>query len=362
MANVDNEYSFGRLTNKELANFNEEVGRTYAWRGSPVTLIRDELLPHSQLLPQYLFQMSGLSFYLSSVLKTKDLYGRDESRDQVMAYVKREDQAILPRVFWRGITSGSWRVAPCAYRWGPYSKGLGGHYVQETRLFEGLVSSLEEIEEVGDIAQHNGDVLYDSFIWEGDFNEKYPSKRPQWLTYPDETSVFRDGGIFYPLTHFAPGSYRVKDWDKGVNMTNWFLKFDFDKSELAGFVPDFRQLPSMTRGYHHTLLGQVSVEEFTSVLSGRPIKWVMGLDKEGRAWVDRIVFTDVDINTYGIYSEVINVGSLVNKPVERLSNVTALREGEEYVRFDDKHADITLLLYQLAPIKQYRDLKFGNIA
>lgn len=360
MANIDNEYYFGRITQNERNDFNQMLEEKYIWRESPTLLIRDELLPHQQFQPQFIFQQGERSFYLTSLLTPTDPHQR-EPRDQIMAYVIQEgERDIQPRVFFRSVTSGSWRVVPCGRRWGTYSKGLGVHYTQETKVQEDLITCLEQVEDESPAQVYGWDVLLKQFVWDGEFLDKYPPKRPLWLTYPDEMTVIDNKGLLYPLTHFRPSSYRVDEWDKGTDIAAWLAKFDFGKPEIAGFVPDFTQPPLGTHTYRHTLLGQVYVEDFSAQFQGVPIKWSMAFDQDKRVWVDRIVPTDFPVNTYGVYSAVLNSGAITNKPIDRKGNVTLLKKGSDCIEFDGEHADITPLLYQLAPIKQYRDLKFGK--
>ena len=342
-------YQFRLLTDQEKNLF-----RNLPRDSSQFPLTRD-LLGKTEIQPTGVVSIFGTDFFVGKVLKTDD-------RDQAIMFVKNEKGFWLPRGFYKSISDGGWRS--CPYTDGThYSKGSDIHYTQETKPHQSLIRYLDESEALGHIAElwkkfgvnplpmpgrPRGirNLLYENFQY------RSTDSKPLWYTYDQEVKKYNDMGILSQFQRFPPGDYGKESM--GTDFAKAFEEFDFYKNELKGFLPDFKKQSLSILKVKHTLLGPITLEAYDATLNGRPIQWVMGFDRTGRVWIDRIAFMDVGINTYGISPEVIDSGALTNKPIEYHSQIAALKNDRDYRSFNDQYADITPLLDHLLPIKQFR--------
>lgn len=185
---------------------------------------------------------------------------------------------------------------------------------------------------------YRGDIIYDYFAIL-DLN------KDGVYSYESETRMYNDAGLLRDFKRFAPGSYN------SIDVTGK----DFESFRYPnGFIPDFTKGPIKIQNNKHTLLGNTVLETYLGELSGRSVAWVFARDRQGRIWIDRIYFPGADINTYGVYEEVINSGALTNKPLEYRSQVGRVDAGF-YRDFDSTYVDITPLISRLLPVKLYRD-------
>lgn len=301
------------------------------------------LLFNPELRPTGVLKIDDKEFYVGKIWST------DSGRDQAVMFVKNGSGVLMPRVLYKSKSDGGWRSCPGLEDGYRYSKGLGFHYTQETKPHENIIRYLEEADKTGHrSASYSTDVIEEYF--DG-------GKSSGWNSFDKEVALYDDKGVLREFQKYPPGYYtkeKLKNLGGEISLPTKFKELDFSNPGLKEFLPNFSQPPVKTGRTKHTLLGYINIEAFTAKLNGRPVEWVMAYDKNGRVWVDRIAFLDAKINSYGVSSEVINSGALTNKPLEYVSQVTALEKGRDYQEFDSRYADITPLLDNLLPIRQFR--------
>lgn len=342
-------YQFRQLSREEEKGFNNLT------RDANQFPLTRSLLSYDEFKPTGVVTVSGVDFYVGSVLKTND-------RDQAVMYVRGQGGYFYPRAFYKSQSDGGWRSCPYVTDY-LYSKGRSIHYTQETKPHQSLLQYLEDSDQSGHKVNllskwrvflgkiKRQEVVTDPLRYFFQYHQKR-DPRPQWYTYDQEVRKYDDHDVLAEFQKYAPGFY-----DKsflGTDFAEVFKNFDFSRDGLSGFVPDFKLPPFHRMNMTHTLLGQITLESYAASLNGQPIQWVMAFDKSGRVWIDRITFRGVGVNSYGVSPEVIDSGALTNKPVEYQSLVDALNPGIDYKKFNGRYVDITPLLDNLLPIKQFR--------
>ena len=272
-------------------------------------------------------------FYLSAVIQTPWYL-------EAVMYTKLSDGRIVPRILYKSNSDGGWRSTPGYYAGGGFSKGRGVSYTQETKPHEAINRYFNEMRYIQDF--HLSLLLLKFEISTLD---------PSVNTFMSEQTIYNDRDALKEIQKYPPGSYSVVG--KGVNFGQTFSQFNFSSQALVGFVPNFNVAPETVETSKHTLLGDITLETYPGVLQGRPVKWVMAYDNQGRTWIDRIYFADTSVNSYGVYSEIINSGALTNKPLEYRNLISQLQPNTDYVDFNKEYVDITPLLANLLPIRQF---------
>lgn len=316
-----------------------------------------ELMQTPDFRPTEMIKTGDEIFYAGAVIKNGD---RDQA---IMYYFDQKNNRLIPRVFYKSNSDGGWRSCPgYLSQYHIYSKGNNIHYTQETKPSAELVNYLESQSDLNNVVHFRGDALKKYF----DIPKDAP--KPEWYSFDNECKEFDDKGVLAKFQKFPPGHYSERalakhlDYDTMYDLMQDgkypldqdFSKFNFDTLELKKFKPDFSKTPEagITK---HTLLGDVNTMSFSAELNGRPVKWTFAYDKDGRVWVDRIVFTDADVNSYGVPAEVIDSGALTNKPIEYRKQVDGITS-ENYKKFGqgDTYVDITPLLNNIPLIQEFR--------
>lgn len=123
----------------------------------------------------------------------------------------------------------------------------------------------------------------------------------------------------------------------------------------VGFEPDFTEEPSKVYRMKHTLAGDTGVEVYAANLNGRPIEWHVAHDEaKNRVWIDRIIYKDNKVTTYGTQKEVIVAGALSAKPFDYVSQLSGMREGQDWTRHNQRYGDISATLNEIPAIRHYR--------
>jgi len=302
--------------------------------------LTQDLLKNPDFAPQARVDIGDYNFYMSKVIKTNGYL-------QALMYVPDRDYRLLPRVFYKSNSDGGWRSCPGAKgERKRYSKGNGIHYTQETKPHEDLIAYLDAASK-NHLSRYDGDIIQEYF-------STSDGAKPEWDTFDVETARYYDRGTLAALQEYRPGYYATEYIGHNAHLGDKFKDIDFTDPKLVDFVPDFTKGPQEKSTVSHTLLGDITTETYKGAeLNGRPVKWVMAQDKAGRAWVDRITFDDDRVNSYGVHPEVIDSGALTNKPIEYASHATGLVIGTESKYFDKNYVDITPLLKNLGPIKEF---------
>ena len=291
------------------------------------------LLGKSELQPVKVIEIDGYKFYMGDAILAA-------GHDQAIMYVEfRKDgkKVIIPRILYLSNSDGGWRSSP-GYNdeRGIYSKGIGAHYTQETKPHSLIVNYLNSLTKTVESAD----------LLEIDFKIS-ELKKIGWYTYPEEISIERKN--LEEFQKYPPGYYSKLAASREI-----FSNFKYPK----GFIPDFSQIPIRVKKSKHTILGEITLETYRGTLNGRKVNWVMAYGEKGRVWVERIYFAEAKVNSYGVYSEVIDSGALTNKPIEYKSQTSKLQEEKDFVASSwGIYVDITPLLDSLLPIMEFRKAK-----
>jgi hypothetical protein len=305
-----------------------------------------ELLTNPDFRPTRAVEIDGKDFLVGPIIRGGD-------RDEALMFV-RQNGKLLPRALYKSNSDGGWRSCP-GFEMGRFSKGNGIHYTQETKPHEKLIRYLEDAEKNAQFVTYDGDVVQKYFNrYKNISKDSWP---PDWDTYKSETDKYDDKGILSEFQKFPPGYMLQKGLRLDKDLSELFSNFDFSSPQLREFKPDFTKDPVRKFIFTHTMLGEVNAEVFSARLNGRPVEWVIAYDASGRTWIERITFSDIKVNSYGVSPEVIDSGALTNKPIEYISQLAGLVPDKEFIGIDHTYADITPLLHNLPPIKEFRDLK-----
>jgi hypothetical protein len=312
------------------------------------------LLTIPELRPTEMLEIDERKFFAGNILKPK-------YRNQAIMFVETDFGQLVPRAFYKSISSGCWRSCPKMEYDGKYSKGLGYHYTQETKPHDRIVDYLE-------IASNEKRVIddYPTDIIKKYFNYHQSRAAAECYTYHKEITLYDDKGVLEEFKQYRPSAYwggsmkYRRNPNTKIDLSADFQKLDFSHPKLKDFLPDFNQDPIKTNKLEHPLLGSINTQTYEARLNSRPIEWIMTYDKDGRIWIDRITFLDLKVNSYGVSPEVIDSGCLTNKPLEYFSQINVLKFGKEYAILDsnpENYADITPLLDNLLPIQLFRKAK-----
>lgn len=270
----------------------------------------------------------------------------------IMFYEDPSAKKLMPRVIVQSDSGATWRSTPGMR--GGYSKGTGIHYTQEAKPHKNIIRYIDQFTSNGNIGNYGTNIVENYFQLATE-KGKLASSQPQWYTFDKEIGKYDDNGALKQFQKYRPGHLSKAEVGNNANLSEQFRNFDFSSPELKTFLPNFEKPPVEIDTLKHTYLGEITLETYTASLNGRPVEWVMAYDKEGRVWIERIAFLDIEVNSYGVMPEVIDSGCLTNKPFEYREQVSALKEGEESIdREDVGYSDITPLLDNLVPIQQFR--------
>lgn len=323
--------------------------------------------------PEVSIKITGRDFHFSKIIKGE---GRQQYKLAVM-YAKNQTDLLMPRLLWKSRSCGGWRVAPEAITpsFGTigrphFSKGRGLHYTQETKLVEEIVLKLEEMENDPNYGlMLDGDSRNSLERRLCDFFDRLAPRgqghkiASQTYSYEDEIDLYKMKSTELDVfTYYRAGRFRHSlATEQPEDIYNYFANLRYPKD----FVPDFSQRPLRTYKFMHPMLGSINVEVYSASLEKKEIEWHMAYDSSGRVWVDRINFKNGQINSYGVYSEVIDTGLLTNKPIDHkkharcIKNIKSLPKKDRIKQFrhDDEYFDLTPLLDFLMPIKEFRHAK-----
>lgn len=348
--NVTTETNLARaLSQTEVEHWNQYLGEA---RGVQYESVQ-ELLENQRFAPVTGVEVDGKTFLLSEVLRTP-------SRKVAIGYVSAGDQPgkLMPRMFYQSESDGGWRSSPNIDSKGTLSKGSDqlriseqdeyGHYVQMTKPNEDIIAVLERQDRLQlEKSQREGVVDYKSVEYR-DLMSAFDETRinaEQHSTYVNEVSVTRVEGRYMDAYVSGRGA------QDSANLSARLHAMELP----AGFEPDFSQEPSKRYHTKHTLAGATGVEVYPATLHGRAVEWHVAHDEaENRVWIDRIVYRDSKVTTYGTQSEVIVAGALSSKPFDYTVQLGDMAEGRDWKRLNRSYADVTPTLDQIPAIKHYR--------
>lgn len=314
-------------------------------------ILRANLSPENQNT-QELFDMAppdselsagGRDFYFSPVFEAG---GRKHS----IGYTMLENGVLAPRLFYKSRSDGFWRVSPIIDKEVDkdgteelyYSKGevMVDGYVRETRLSDDISEHLE-LKEAGATVSDREYLrqIKEHFL---------PEKLGETATYKEEAFGIKIRGIKDFFLYQPGAGFHALDDDKRPARER-IAELQVPEERKADFTGE----PIKTTTRHHEMLGDVTIESFLSN-DGRLV-WNMARTKEGIVWVNGLTKPEPDpVSSYGTDHEVLLGGVIDNKPIEYMSQLHGLTEGQDYIRIPGtSYAQLTII-DNLEPIREYR--------
>lgn len=314
----------------------------------------------------------------------------------------------IPRLFYKSLSHGAWRVSPTLRYYGghvAYDKGdalffntPGGDessYTQATRIERELTRTLDKLLEKQKGANGGKGEFkpVDIFNLATFFNSGELKAQEEYDPYKlarqkDKTVKNRGVNTFFIETaefdffgdaekKHAVDLYKIlelcrhaenpKDFPKitGLRVGDLNRALDEDENlekEFPGFVPDFFEKNIVvTYERRHPIAGKYTVEVYRtphikiSDVNCR-FEWEMAYDETGRVWIESISLIEPNIvNSYGVYCKFINSGLLTQKPFEYKDTVSWLKRGKHYKDCGEaSYYDVTPLLDHLQPVRKFR--------
>ncbi len=313
--------------------------------------LRFEEDPNTKSLFDALPPTSGMSidkqeFMISNVV-------RSPHRAMAVGYVTLPTGQVAPRLFYKSLSQGEWRVAPYTARTINdegivsgrfYSKGetMQYGYARETQIHDDLSESLEaKLSQAQEWGNEGANWLMDHFT-----NDKLGKTN----TYRDEAFEVR----LYPATPevygAAPGHLGLKSQD-GRPTRDIFAHAALPERKM----PNYSSGAKKTVESEHPILGTVITETY---LSGDTLlAWKISRDSKGRVWVAGVSGAyEAQPTSYGTNEEVVSAGVYDNKPLEYKTQVRGLEAGVDYKDIPNikSYVDISPLLDHLPVIRAYR--------
>lgn len=337
------------IDQREVANWRLYMNETKDRQYGTV----QELIEHPEFTPVTGVEIEGKTFLFSKIMLAS-------RRKVAIGYVSggADPGKIMPRLFYLSDSDGGWRSTPGIDQDGILSKGghelkieeqdEHGHYVQLTKPNSDIVSVLERQDRQQSKQQENDDGLAYERVSYDDLTNVYAEKRMMsegHSTFADEVSVTEVRGMY------------MDAYVSGVGAASGSLSREkLHAMELpAGFEPDFSTEPTKVYRTKHTLAGETGVEVYSAELNGRPIEWHVAHDEiKNRVWVDRILYKDGEVTTYGTQKEVIVAGALSAKPFDYITQLGGMRAGVDWSLHSDRYGDVSATLDEIPAIKHYR--------
>lgn len=333
----------------------------------PMRDLPREILASPIYRPIHKVRSGEQDFYLSRVFETfREVEGVIEKRRYVLALVpvKVDGNTVLKRRFFyaSGSDAGAWRASPYMVGDNHIAKGVGRHYTQETQPTWEISEALLRLEQHGPAPYEIPHLDFTHYISSSSKALDSNAQRTMLVGFQGEVFFPKPAGIT-SIQKLQPGKAFALPEGWG-----WGSKSDIQStlSQMInmrwpdGFIPDFTRAPHRMLHQPNSLLGPLSFREYRGAYlvdettgRKRPITWVLGEDMQGRAWVRHLHFADSAVNSYGVYSEVLDSGILTSKPLEYSAQAGLLPE--IYRRpFNSQYTDISPTLTLLEPIRRYR--------
>jgi len=340
-------------------------------------------------------EVGGYTFFMTDVIH---VHTSKESREYVLALVAvpQADGSLRleRRTFTKSNSGTGWVAMSATLAGGRHFKG-GGSYTVEIQLAPEVVDHLVEKENRDQQRTQQQQVT----MTVDEINQNYTNagnrytyenpQSPDWqkgrrigdLAAEDVTNFAHSVTLDRPselesLWKLQPGKVLrgARDADdeamaKGIPGWQWNDVVPGSLSELQhyldhiqypqGFIPDFTQQPLKTYQRHQSVLGDFTCYEFGGAkLGGRDLVWTMALDSQGRTWVQSVRYADAKPNSYGVYSEALDIGILASKPLEYDHQAEVLRRDDREHRYfrptKSRYVDITPMLGQLEPMRRFK--------
>lgn len=312
-----------------------------------------DLIERPEFAPVIGVEIEDKTFLFSKIMNAAN-------RKVAIGYVSASSDPgkIMPRLFYLSDSDGGWRSTPGIDRDGILSKGGHeleideedeyGHYVQLTKPNSDIISILERQDRLQSEQQvKNAEASYAPVTYQ-DLAHVYDEDRmmgESHATFADEVSVTEVRGK------------NMDAYISGVGSSEGFLSHDKLRAmELpAGFEPDFTVEPIKVYRMKHTLAGDTGIEVYSAELNGRPIEWHVAHDEtKKRVWIDRIIYKDGKVTTYGTQKEVIVAGALSAKPFDYISQLKGMHIDRDWTRHSNRYGDVSPTLNDIPAINHYR--------
>ena len=260
----------------------------------------------SEFSPRKEVTIDGRTFSISDVVRT----GKYDFAVMYTTIDNNGRQVVVPRMLYKSQSDGGWRACygvdsddKVFVKWA--SDTGHTHYTQETKLHPVILDELGRAEirydQTGDVVSRL-DTLFDT---KGRYFQELDSR--------GEVSYHRDPFIDEKLRTFrliSAGEMDEKSMERIRKMgfssfSEFFESFDGILSDIPEFVPDFLE-PESTTQRDHTLLGEITINDYGAKIGTEDIVWSVAYDKEGRVWIDNIRLRSSGLTSYGTFAKIMD--------------------------------------------------------
>lgn len=265
------------------------------------------------------------------------------SRQYLIWYVKKGSDLHL-RLFYRSNSEGVWRSCP----WNRLDRGFSkweeipnSSYETTTRVDPRIGKQFDNLPVTIDVGGINP------------------------ILGPSGVELYQRYQSFTPLRKEMISEINVEKLSRYNNAVEFYMNKDSSDVILAYNsleIPwlDYKAMSPKSwanYSYQHDFLWNVEVEVYSMQYNGNPVDIHFARAKQSpdKVWIENIVYSDAELNSFGTYDKQINAGPLTAKPIDYKSQVPFdmiwnPRLWENYIDIRD--------LYQGTPIiKQYKQLK-----
>lgn len=335
-----------------------------------ISLQTRKLLAQKDLHPQAIVEVGEQVFFVSQVF---DASNGATAFESVLYTV--DNGEVVSRLCWYSYYMGAWYTTDeftvQIYRDKKqdkfvqhpiYKKGSGLSYTQEMkccveleRCLQSQMKPVEELEKRQPAIQFEHCEMRDpEFSMDPDFvNNVVLESQQKHSCLSKQVRRHKVSQAFKEPRKYRPGS------SFGEGRMNARIPYVIKQSNKIPkeVIPDFSQkyVYQLTDVPH--LTGRTTVEAFEVLYRGNTLVWEMQYNEEGMVWVRHIYDKNSPVNSFGVHCDVVDSGSITNKPFEYLQQGDTLAKRKNLPTQSDREldfVDISSVLDQLIPIKKFR--------
>ncbi len=342
-------YQVSKEPEREIASYKKDSSAT------------ESLKQMYEFFPKQRVEVDGREFLLSDIVRsTSNDYASIYSYAVMYTTINKDGQSlVVPRFLYKSQSDGDWRVAYGVDNKGRFIKEADKnewHYTQETKLDTAILEALDKAQVISDTNEELERHLLSIFNTQNAFSDEGDTRHE--INYYHDKTVDQ---FIKPLRYLSAGFLDEKRSQKLIEASyqgigDYLKHLDIVFEKLTGFMPNFSRPPISIEKRDHTLLGQVSIENYEARLGQEPIMWSIASDQQGRVWIYNIRLINNKVSSYGTPSMVFDAGVLTSKPLEYAEQCSGLNSNER-TRFNKVYYDITPVLDNLLPIRKYREAR-----
>ena len=358
-------------------------------------MLTEEILNSGLFRIEKTINIDGKKFHIGPVYQFEG-----HSRNYSMMMVDTGNGKLLPRLLYQSSSGGEWFSTRSIRKSDNYLEKGALHiqdryqrdeygYIESYSNGQPIILPSEKVRTIAaayteaqvhdNISQYlenqkaKGNVTITKRVFDLEFFELESPTRKETSTYESEVHLVSDSDVLmrdFGVQQYMPA---MLNQEGSRNAAHYFRSLDNHYPQ--GFIPDFRNGPiGQARIINHNQLGLVKAEKYLGRLNGKPVEWTIcyetaqSKDNQRRVWISSIRMANSSVTTYGTIGSYLFTGLLSHKPLDYSTQVTSLRMGvdrrpysTEYnpktKQWEPKYDDITPLLDNLLPIRQFRQAR-----